>query len=68
MLSLFPRMIDFDGLRNASASVAAVCNDVWLVIGGNPYLVWHDNCAVPVLIVQEGQAESFELNDLFNED
>jgi len=68
MLSLFPRMIDFDGLRKASASVAAVCNDVWLVIGGNPYLVWRDNCAVPVSVVQGGQAVSFELNDLFNED
>lgn len=68
MLSLFPKMIDFDALRKASAAVASVCNDVWLVIGGNPYLVWRDNCGLPVLVVQGGPSERFDLNDPFDED
>lgn len=68
MLSLFPKMIDFDMLTEASAKVGAVCNDVWLVIGGAPYLVWRNQCAVPVPISSGPPSEEFDLNDIFKED
>jgi hypothetical protein len=67
-LSLFPKMIDFEALKEASAAVAAVCNDVWLVIGGKPYLIWRNNCAIPVSVVHDAPSDDFDLNDLFNED
>jgi hypothetical protein len=67
-LSLYPKMIDFDALKEASAAVAAICNDVWLVIGGVPYLVWRDNCAMPVSVARGAPSDEFNLKDIFTED
>jgi hypothetical protein len=45
-LSLFPRMINFDDLRDSCKELAFICPDVWLLIGDDAHLVWHEGAPV----------------------